>query len=352
MAIKFRQQSDRYRRRYLLIALSLLAVACAGPTVKKGDTPEWINGVSSRYPATEYITGYGQAERLEQAQDRARANIAKVFAVEISEHSEDIQQLQQQDNGDDGVKHSSLDSRITRRLATETRQIISGIEIADVWQAAHDGEYYVLAVLPRQPAITRLGRQIRALDDSSEHDIARARDSGDALLSIRYASAAIEAQRQRAALQKMASIVDPNGRGVPPRWDVGRLEDDLADLLSRITVDISSDADHSQILTPMLAAAVTASGMQLAEAGKGEYVIAGTLAINDLGKHEDWYWLRATLTIRLLDSSDGRLRGTHTWTNVKVAGLDSATARQRLLDKLKALLKNELRPAILAMATP
>jgi len=334
----------------LLAGLGLLLVACAGQSSNERDKPEWINGSSTKYPPNQYITGYGQAERLEQAQDRARADIAKVFEVDINEHSEDTQTLEQHGDGD--AQQSSMDSRISRQLSTETRQIISGIEIADVWQAPNGGEYYVLAVLSRHQAETRLSRQIRTLDDATDRDIARARDSGDALLSVRYAADALEAQRQRAALQKMDSIVDPSGRGIPPRWDVSRLENDLADLLSRLHIEVSSDGSDSQTLAPLLAAGVTAAGMQLAEPGQGDYVIDGKLDISDLGQRDGWYWQRAVLDIRLLDKADNRLRGTHSWNNLKVAGLDTETAQQRLHEKLATILKTELRPAILDMLAP
>ena len=350
MAIDIRYHTNRCLQLCQLAGLGLLLAACAGQSANERDTPEWIKGSSTKYPQTQYITGYGQADKLDLAQDRARANIAKVFEVNITEHSEDTQELEQHSEGT--VQQSSMDSRITRQLSTETRQIINGIEIADVWQAPNGGEYYVLAVLSRHQAETRLNRQIRALDDSTERNIARARDSGDALLSVRYAADALEAQRQRAAYQKMASIVDLNGRGIPPRWDVNRLENDLADLLSRLHIEISSSGADSQTLAPLLAAGVTAAGMQLADAGKGDYVIDGKLDIADLGQRDGWYWQRAVLTISLLDKSGDHLRGTHSWNNLKVAGLDPATAKQRLHDKLATVLKTELRPAMLDMLAP
>ena len=350
MAINIRHRFGYCLLLCLLAGLGLLLGACSGLSDNERDTPEWVNGNSTQYPQNQYITGYGQADKLEQAQDRARANIAKVFEVTIVEHSEDTQELEQHSDGD--TQQSQMDSRISRQLSTETRQIINGIEIADVWQAPNGGEYYVLAVLSRHQAETRLSRQIRSLDDATDRDVARARDSGDALLSIRYAADALEAQQQRAAYQKMASIVDPNGRGIPPRWEVSRLENDLADLLTRLHIEISSSGADGQTLEPLLAAGVTAAGMQLADPGKGDYVIDAKLDITDLGQRDGWYWQRAVLDIRLLDKADDRLRGTHSWNNLKVAGLDEATARQRLLDKLATTLKTGLRPAILAMLAP
>jgi len=333
-----------------LAGLVLLLGACAGVSGNKDDMPDWVSGTSSEYPQSEYITGYGQATNLELAQDRARANIAKVFEVNIVEHSEDIQAQEQRSDGETQQSHS--ESRITRELSTETRQIINGIEIADVWQAPEGEEYYVLAVLSRQQANTRLKRQIRTLDQDTERAIARARNSDDALLSVRYAAEALDAQQERAAFQKIASITDQSGRGIPPRWDVSRLKDDLDGLLARLHIEIGSSGKDSEALKPLLTAAVTAAGMQVVDSGQGDYVLAGSLDITDLGFRDGWYWQRAALAIRLSDRADDRLRGTKTWNALKTAALDPALARKRLLDKLETTLKTELRPAILAMAAP
>jgi hypothetical protein len=333
------------------MGLVLLLGGCAtGVSRDNGGRPDWVSGTSSEYPQSEYITGYGQATNLELAQDRARANIAKVFEVDIVEHSEDTEALEQHSDGE--TQQSQHDSRITRHLSTETRQIISGIEIADVWQPPEGDEYYVLAVLSRRQADTRLKRQIRTLDQDTDRAIARARNNDDALLSVRYAAAALAAQQERAAFQKIASVVDPSGRGIPPRWDVSRLSDDLNDLLARLHIEISSNGGDSETLNPLLAAAVTAAGMQVVDSGQGDYVIEGSLDITDLGYRDGWYWQRAALTIRLRDKADDRLRGTKTWDALKTAALDSALARQRLLDKVETTLKTEMRPAILAMVAP
>jgi len=81
----------------LAFSSALIFSGCAslGDNDQEGARPDWIDGSSSHYPRMKYIIGRGQAEELAVAQDRARANIAKTFQVNVHERSTDIQQRSQ-----------------------------------------------------------------------------------------------------------------------------------------------------------------------------------------------------------------------------------------------------------------
>ena len=51
----------------LSMAMILLLSACATTKENGKQTPDWVNGVSSRYPASQYLIGRGAAADLDDA---------------------------------------------------------------------------------------------------------------------------------------------------------------------------------------------------------------------------------------------------------------------------------------------
>jgi len=337
----------------LLLSLAILVAGCAST----GDSgrharPDWVDGSSARYPRAQYLIGRGQSDQLAAAQDHARADIAKIFEVSIHARSSDSQQLKQ--SSDESGSRSSLDTRIMRQISTETEQIIAGIEIADVWHNPETQDYYALAVLSRRPATARLRQQIDALDKATQKYISSSRNSDDHLTQAGLAARALDAQTQRAMFQKMATIVDVSGRGVPPRWEPARLETDLNTLLGRIHIQPLSakTGESGEFLVPLLKGALAAAGVTPGTANDSDYLLTGRLDITDLGTHDGWQWQRAALEITLSNKDSGQVRGQRSWINLKAAGLDNATAQRRLIDKVEQTLNNELRQTLLEMAAP
>jgi hypothetical protein len=337
----------------LTLSLALFFTGCASPgDHKQGARPDWVDGSSSRYPREQYILGRGQADQLATAQDYARGNIAKTFQVNIHESSSDSQQLKQ--STDESGSRSTLDTRISRDINTETDQIIAGIEIADVWQDPETGDYYTLGILSRRQALARLRQQIEQLDNATGKFISASRDTNDTLSRAGFAAQAFSTQQQRAAFQKMATVIDLNGHGITPRWEPARLEADLNELLGRMRIQpVSTGTGQTgQTMTALLAGALAAAGMTPADENNSDYQLKGQLEISDLGQHDGWQWQRGSVQIQLNDKTSGQLRGKHSWINLKAAGLDSATANQRLIDKIDQALKQDMRQTLLDMATP
>ena len=67
--------------RYGYLALVLLLLFGCAPTI-----PDWVDGNSALYPDDQYLIGIGHAPTRGDAEDRARAAIAKTFAVQVQSH--------------------------------------------------------------------------------------------------------------------------------------------------------------------------------------------------------------------------------------------------------------------------
>jgi hypothetical protein len=76
----------------------------------------------------------------------------------------------------------------------------------------------------------------------------------------------------------------------------------------------------------------------------------GTLELSDAGEKDGWKWLNGVVEIKLVESRTGRNRGKVRW-SIQAAGKTNEQAQQRVVAKVDALLKAEMRGTIVKFAT-
>src|SRR5665811_818329 len=103
--------------------------------------PDWIAGDSASYKSAQYLIGRGQATTQEEAKDRARADLAKIFQVAVTADSEDVQKFKSVPAGP-----GEYESHASRRITSHTEQIIRGIQIAELWKDPTTDTFHVLAI--------------------------------------------------------------------------------------------------------------------------------------------------------------------------------------------------------------
>lgn len=330
-------------RHSTILALILLLAGCATASSR----PDWVDGTSKRYDNVRYLIGRGEGSTQEDAKNRARADLAKTFEVAIHDESEDVQSYRVVSANKGNV--AEHENQIRRALSTRTDQIVSGIQIADLWEDPVTKTQYALAVLPRAQAATGLRQQIAELDDATQSYIAQAQRAPDLFARIGAASEALAMQQEREGYQRSLIVVDPSGRGVEPVWNTAKLAADLAGLLKRVRIAphvVNSSLDG---LDDALAGGLAAAGFSVQRTEDAAYTLDGTLDVADLGRKEGWYWVNGTLEIKLTDHSTGRVVGTHRW-NIKAAGTDPLLARQRAMADVARILKRETRSTLLGFA--
>lgn len=321
----------------LTLAVVLLA-ACA----TRAPAPDWVHGSAARYPAAQYLLGRGEGTSGEAARERARADLAKTLGVVVAVESEDVQAFRA---GADGGYEA--DSR--RRITTRAEQLIEGLVIAETWHDPDTGREHALALLPRLPAAARLRDTIADLDETTRQALGRARAADDPLEKIGQAARAVDAQDERATLQRQLQVIQPTGVGVPAPWSRTRLRADLEALLKRVKLGPHIAAGAPEGFASVVHGAVAAAGLVPDTADAPDYVLEADLALEDLGRQDGWYWQRGVLEIRVRDSATGRVRGTRRWP-LKVSALERAVARQRALDAAAELLRRELRATLIEFA--
>lgn len=332
---------------YPFILTILLAVlgGCASPEAGSGK-PAWINGNSQAYPTEHYLIGRGEADHAAVARDRARADLAKVFEVRISEQSRDITEYSST-TGSGEQTRASLESAISRQISTRTDQTLSHIQIAEIWQDPETGRHYALAVLDRLKAGQQLREEIRHLDTLTASAIDAARQQDNILRQLGEANRAIETQLQRRALQRQLQVIDPAGIGVRNRYNLGQLLQDRRELARRIRIQTQIKQDSSGQLQALIDGALAEAGFSQVN-DNANFRLDAYLDLSTFPE-QNWYWIHGTLQIVLTSLTDNTVQGSHRW-EVKQAASRPLLARQRALDNLNERLNRELRNIIIGFA--
>lgn len=330
----------------LLIAAILATLSgCAG-----GDRlqrPAWLDGSDGRYPANRFLSGVGEAKTVDDARDRARADLAKTFEVRISSDSRDTQSYIRKQSGDVIDTDTSLSVR--RNIETRSEQLVRGVEIADTWHDPDTGRYYALAVLSRSSAAQRLRQEVARLDDATAQSLRQAAREQDPLRRAGFLNRAVALQLERAAAQQGLAVVDISGRGSPPRRNVKTLAGELRAALAQITIrsDTHGPATAANSSDTVVRGAIAAAGFSVADDDAGDYILTTVLDSTDLGVSDGWHWMRGTLEITLRDAGSREVRGSKRWPLKVAVPVGSTLAAQRLLNKVDATLKEELRAVLL-----
>jgi hypothetical protein len=325
------------------MAISLLA-ACS--SAKPGDArPDWVNGNSSQYPATTYLTGHGQSDNMAAAKDRARADLAKNFSVNVSEQSTDTSSYSQDSGSGTPTAKNSLD--VSRNIKTSTDQLLNGVEISETWQDSKSQQYYALATLSRAKAATALRQQIGDLDAGTSASLSQAQNSTDLFDKIAAAGQAVGLQQTRASLQKELQVVDPSGMGIPSSWSLAQLQADRTALLKQLQVKAVAEGQNAEAVKKLLAGALADSGFTVTDDATA-YVMTANLNSSDLPPQGGWFWITGALQVSL-NGGDNRAHGVRRW-DLKVSGSNRQIAQQRLMDQVAQVLQSDIQGTMMEFA--
>ncbi len=285
------------------------------------------------------------ADNLNDAKDRARADLAKQFEVAINERSLQQQQYSKQQQGDQSTE--KLEQSVSRQLSTQTTRTIQGIEIADSWHDQANHRHYALAVLSRNKARQNFEQQINTLDEQSRQKLKQAESEIDSLRKTALVQQAINTQQQRLGVQSALQVVDASGRGKPATISLAELARTRDGLINNITLSPETKGALAQKLQAILSGGVANAGFQVSTANQSDYTLLAEAKLDPPFKQNNWHWLRGTLELRLLNNSNDI--GVQRWP-LKAASVSAEQAEQRLLSDIDAILKKELRTTILGFS--
>lgn len=329
-------------RKFLPLALILSALGM--PAVALGGQPDWLNGESAEYPNDQYLVGRGEASTEEEAQNRARGDLATIFEVRIQVANENATTVVQSGGKEQLSRQSS------QQVSARTDKVISGITIAGIWFDPATADYHAFAVLSRAQAAASLSEELGNIDKEIQQDLQAANQANDLLLKVGALSKASQATIRRDGFQASLKVIDPSGRGVQSQVSQASVQQMIDDTLKRIRIapEVVQDGG-ARSFASILKGGLAAAGFLATGMDEADLVLEGKLTLTDIGRQEGWNWMRATVEVSLVEKASRRVRGTQTWP-VKASAQDARTARTRALIEVEKLLKQELRPAIVGFA--
>jgi hypothetical protein len=327
-----------------IIAIALISACASAP--EKGARPDWIDGQSQRYSQQLYLTGQGSGDTLDDAKDRARADLAKQFEVAVQERSQQQQEYRKQQQGEESSE--SLNQQVTRQLITRTTRTVQGIEIASTWEDPASHTYYALAVLSRNKARQQYEQQITSLDQQVGQRLKQAEKETDTLRKTGLLQQAIDTQQQRISAQSALQVVDPSGRGIPSPVSLGELLRTRDSLIERITLLPKTEGKLDFLVQPILSGNAANAGFKITAEKTADYTLIADTQLEPPLKEGGWIWLRGTLELTLRDSK-GHDIGVRRW-SLKAASITTENTEHRLLNQIDGILKRDLRPTLLGFA--
>jgi len=333
--------------RFKVLMSALLISACMQSTsvMSTSDAPQWVSGEPDMYPNFKYLSATGSASKAEQAKARALSNLAKIFEVQIREVSTTTQDTQSHREG--GVETVKSSARIASTVNLKTDKMVQGARIVEQWQSSADLTYHALAVLDRTQAGNNIRGEMKRLDEETQHALDQQTSRSDALLKISDLHRANALQQDRQTLQKTLKIIDVKGKGSRSRWNLAELKEQLQRALRALPLSTSVKVDDIGGLSNILQGAASKAGFNVGASG---YQLAASVEAQDPINRDDWYWLRVTLKLELIDQDGVTVIGYQSWP-LKVSSSSESQLSARMRKAVDEKLKQELLNSVLEFAT-
>ncbi len=211
------------------VALAMLALGgCAW--FGQGKPPSWILGPGKEYPPDQYLTGVGQADAQDAANDRAYGAVAKIFKAEVNAQARDWESfLQFENRGTTNVERRLTLDHVTN---VSTDKVLENVRIMAGWSDEKTGQHYALAVMSRAQAGTAMLGRIGELDDQVEAELKEFRQAQDKLAKLRHLRRAIKSLVLREAHNADLRIIRQSGQGTSSTYKVAELTAELEQFLS------------------------------------------------------------------------------------------------------------------------
>jgi len=233
----YRRTSWTIRARAVaLILLSVLALhGCAW--IGQSRPPAWILGSSKDYPPDQYLTGVGQADSQDAANDRAYGAVAKIFKAEVDSQARDWESfLQFENRGTTSIERRLTLDHVTR---VSTDKVLENVRIMAGWVDERTGQHYALAVMNRAQAGTAMMGRIGELDGTVDTELNEFRQAQDTLAKLRHLRRALKTLVLREAHNADLRVIRQSGQGTASLYTVAGLTAELEQFLaSRLSIGV------------------------------------------------------------------------------------------------------------------
>ena len=308
-----------------------------------GKRPDWVNGRSKQFPPDRFLTAVGYGPDRPTAEDKARAEIAKIFYSDIRSSNRTYQEVLETTAG--GKSSSRENINFEEITNVSTRKVLSGIRISQVYtEAAPDRQFYALAVLDRYHTENILEQKIETLDRDIQRLYSESQQQKDKLSQVQYLQLCISNFILRQAYDTELRIISPSGKGISPAVSFTEIEKRLNDVLLRdFFIALSVKGTRADEVQRALVEALNRKGFSITEETPRASVLArGTIDIQPIEQGaSDWKFVRWKAYFDLVDQQGGAVFGSVQKTG-KAGHLNLGQAEERAMRKMRKTLAEEI----------
>ncbi len=282
-------------------ALFILTALLAAITCRAGEPkPDWIDGSSMEYPREKYLVGVGQGDSRQDAEDRSRGEISKIFSTQVKVRTS----LTETESNTAGAKGQTNDFQqtISDTVQTLSKKALEGVEIAENWQDSATREYYALAVLDRQKAILAVNDKLAQFDKDSVALKDQMEKAADKFPRVKASLRLLTVLKAREDLVAELRVLDPAGKAPESPVDAASVKPAAAKAVSELDVVVGLTGDSATQIKTGIVKGLNDFGLQAKSSGGGDIIVEGEVATNEQqGDGSKWRWARTTLTVTLKD---------------------------------------------------
>lgn len=311
--------------------------------VESGRRPAWVDGESRRFPSGAYLTGVGYGADRPEAEDQARAAIAKIFTSHVESSNRTYQQIFESSAG--GKSHSAQNINFEEITRVSTQKVLSGARIVHVYRdSSATPEYYALAVVDRSHAADILREKIVEMDRQIEQSLRESQVRTDKLTQIKLLHNCIELHALRQAYNAELRIVDLGGQGIAAEMNISEIKARLTGvLLKDFLIALSVQGSRADEVRQSLVEALNSKGFAVSEQIDNASVLArGRVDIKPMPQGSGpWKFVRWNAYFDLVDRSGGAVFGSVQKTG-KSGHLTTAQAEDRAVKSIRQSLAAEI----------
>jgi len=258
---------------FSLLIVLISSIGLLSPLAHAKKQPDWIDGPSKEYPSKEYFLGVGAAstekgvlsQQRELAENRARAEIAKIFQVEVQTRTEEFTQLSSERPSGKKMNKTSYASFVDA-ISTATASVLESVQLTDHYTHTKDKTLYALAVLHRPKGMALVQRhrdQAKSRAASKTEAANEAVNSGNIFLALKYLNEALKHSREADAYSTEWAVLSPGGF-TGHEWDsiTVAIEDQIIKLSQKIRFQVAIGGSGEKIKRNVLKA-LTEAGYRL-----------------------------------------------------------------------------------------
>lgn len=280
-----------------------------------GPAPAWKDGACDR---NRYLCGVGDGVERRAADVDARAEIARIFRVQIKSVEESFDRASQQISSKTGEQWFEASS-VSSYSMVSTEGSLVATEIRERW-VDDRGTHWSLALLERSRARRSLTDRIEAKDRVVSGLVAQADGSADQVNRLRNLQKAVLALLEREALNADLRVVATDGRGIQPPITVDQLVAMLDAQREGLRFGLALAGRGADAVRDCLEESLTERGFTVAEVKVDEeggrapqlrerhdVIVQGSLRTDERGRVSGGQVVKSTLVLKLVSGRSNKV---------------------------------------------